>query len=107
LAKMRKGMQTIRAEFRIRPENLHRHPPKYNFVRPGPWSALVCVLIIVLISYCHMKEKFWGGRQDAPSEMFVLPGTNTNKYEYMGAGLLLCCPGCIPIPDHRIQGNGA
>jgi hypothetical protein len=25
-----------------------------NFVRPGPWSAFVYVLIIVLISYCHM-----------------------------------------------------
>jgi uncharacterized ion transporter superfamily protein YfcC len=24
------------------------------FVRLGPWSVFVCVLIIVLISYCHM-----------------------------------------------------
>jgi hypothetical protein len=55
LAKMRKGTPTMRPEFGKRPESLPRHPPQYNVVRPGPWSAFVYVLIIVLISYCRVS----------------------------------------------------
>jgi hypothetical protein len=29
-----------------------------NFVRPGPWSAFEYVLILVLISYCHVIELY-------------------------------------------------
>jgi hypothetical protein len=45
-----------------------------HFVRPGPWSAFVYVLMIVLISYCHIL-------------------VNNPK-------LLPCCADSVPVTDH-------